>query len=383
MKIFLVAGARPNFMKIAPIYAEMKKHPESFDPVIVHTGQHYDEKMSKIFFEELKMPKPHIYLGVGSGTHARQTAQIMEKFEAVLLEHQPDAVMVVGDVNSTVACSLVAAKIRYPDTRKRPQIIHVEAGLRSFDWNMPEEVNRVLTDHLSDLLFTTCDDGDANLKKEGIPPEKVVQVGNVMIDSLVQFLPLARRSTILETLNAEFAEILSEPLQPGGFALATLHRPSNVDAPEALGMILEAFVEISRSLPIVFPMHPRTRKLMAQLPETVQHDVQTSAILITDPLGYLDFLFLEQAARLVLTDSGGVQEETSFLGIPCLTLRPNTERPVTISLGTNKLVPLNKEAIVAATERILGGQAKAGQPIPLWDGHAAKRMVAFLQEKAW
>ena len=380
MKVFLVAGARPNFMKIAPIYAEMKRHPEHFEPIIVHTGQHYDEKMSKIFFEDLKMPRPHIYLGVGSGTHAHQTAQIMMKFEKVLLEHQPDAVMVVGDVNSTIACSLVASKIRYPDTRKRPQIIHVEAGLRSFDWNMPEEINRVLTDHLSDLLFTTCDDGDINLKKEGIPPEKILQVGNVMIDSLVQFLPLARKSPILETLNRQFQEKLAEPLREGAFALATLHRPSNVDTPKSLGMILEAFVDISREVPILFPMHPRTQKLLGSLPQSVQQDVAASAILITDPLGYLDFLFLEQAARLVLTDSGGVQEETSFLGIPCLTLRPNTERPVTITLGTNQLVPLQKEAIVTAAREFLHGKTKAGQPIPLWDGHAAERMVAFLQE---
>ncbi len=380
MKIFLVAGARPNFMKIAPIFAEMKKHPDFFEPIIVHTGQHYDEKMSKIFFEELKMPKPHIYLGVGSGTHAHQTAQIMEKFEAVLLKHQPDAVMVVGDVNSTIACSLVAAKIRYPESRRRPQIIHVEAGLRSFDWNMPEEVNRVLTDHLSDLLFTTCKDGDENLAHEGIPSEKVVLVGNVMIDSLVQFLPLARKSTILDDLNRHFAEKLASPLREGEFALATLHRPSNVDAPESLGMILEAFVEISQEVPIVFPMHPRTQKLMGKLPEAVQRHVAASAILITDPLGYLDFLFLEQAAKLVLTDSGGVQEETSFLNIPCLTLRPNTERPVTIAKGTNRLVPLNRETILQTAREALAGKNRAARPIFYWDGYAAERLVTYLME---
>ena len=380
MKVFLVAGARPNFMKIAPIYAEMKKDPDFFDPIIVHTGQHYDEKMSKIFFDDLKMPKPHIYLGVGSGTHAHQTAQIMEKFEAILLEHRPDWVLVVGDVNSTIACSLVAAKIRYPESHKRPLIAHVEAGLRSFDWNMPEEVNRVLTDHLSDLLFTTCRDGDENLAHEGIPAEKIVFVGNVMIDSLVQFLPLARKSGILVDLNRTFSEKLSEPLHEGSFALATLHRPSNVDSPDSLGMILEAFVEISRELPIVFPMHPRTQKLMGQLPAKIRRDVEESAILITDPLGYLDFLFLEQAARLVLTDSGGVQEETSFLKIPCLTLRPNTERPITITEGTNRLVPLTTEAIVSAAREALSGQEGArSTSIPLWDGHAAERIVTYLK----
>ncbi len=380
MKVFLVAGARPNFMKIAPIYAEMKKHPDFFDPIIVHTGQHYDEKMSKIFFDDLKMPKPHIYLGVGSGTHAHQTAQIMEKFEAILLEHRPDWVLVVGDVNSTIACSLVAAKIRYPKSRRRPLIAHVEAGLRSFDWNMPEEVNRVLTDHLSDLLFTTCRDGDENLAHEGIPAEKIVFVGNVMIDSLVQFLPLARKSGILVDLNRTFSEKLSEPLHECSFALATLHRPSNVDSPDSLGMILEAFVEISRELPIVFPMHPRTQKLMGQLPAKIRRDVEESVILITDPLGYLDFLFLEQAARLVLTDSGGVQEETSFLKIPCLTLRPNTERPITITEGTNRLVPLTTEAIVSAAREALSGQGgERSTSIPLWDGHAAERIVTYLK----
>jgi len=368
-------------MKIAPIYVEMKKYPDFFEPIIVHTGQHYDRKMSKIFFEELKMPRPDIYLGVGSGTHAHQTAQIMKKFETILLEHQPDWVLVVGDVNSTIACSLVAAKIRYPESHRRPRIIHVEAGLRSFDWNMPEEVNRVLTDHLSDRLFTTCEDGNRNLAHEGIPAEKVVLVGNVMIDSLVQFLPLARKSTIFEELNRRFAEKLAEPLREGRFALATLHRPSNVDTPESLGMIMEAFVEISRELPIVFPMHPRTQKLMGKLLASVQHDVAASAILITDPLGYLDFLFLEQAAKLVLTDSGGVQEETSFLNIPCLTLRPNTERPITITEGTNRLVPLNREAIVQTTKEVLSGKTKTAHPILYWDGHAAERIIGYLKEK--
>ncbi len=382
MTVFLVAGARPNFMKIAPIYAEMKKHPDFFNPIIVHTGQHYDEKMSKVFFDELKMPKPHIYLGVGSGTHAHQTAQIMEKFEAILLEHRPDWVLVVGDVNSTIACSLVAAKIRYPENKKRPQIAHVEAGLRSFDWDMPEEVNRVLTDHLSDLLFTTCADGDENLAREGISKEKIVFVGNVMIDSLVQFLPLARKSTILKDLSDRFGGKLAQPLREKGFALVTLHRPSNVDSPDSLSMILEAFVEISRELPLIFPMHPRTRKLMGQLPEAVRRDVETNLILLTEPLGYLDFLFLEQAARLVLTDSGGVQEETSFLGVPCLTLRPNTERPVTITEGTNRLIPLEKQAIVAAAREVLDGKTKSGKAIPLWDGRAAERIVAYLKKRA-
>ncbi|HDZ12966.1 MAG TPA: UDP-N-acetylglucosamine 2-epimerase (non-hydrolyzing), partial [Bacteroidetes bacterium] len=337
------------------------------------------ERMSKIFFEDLKMPKPHIYLGVGSGTHAHQTAQIMIAFEEILLKYRPDLVLVVGDVNSTIACSLVAAKIRYPETRNHPAIGHVEAGLRSFDRDMPEEANRVLTDHLSDILFTTCSDGGKNLAHEGIPAEKVVFVGNVMIDSLVQFLPLARSSTVLDDLNRTFSERLREPLQEKAFALATLHRPSNVDSSESLSMILEAFAEISRDVPIVFPMHPRTQKLMKGLPDKTRRAIDQNPVLITDPLGYLDFLFLEQAAKLVLTDSGGVQEETSFLNIPCLTLRPNTERPITLTEGTNRLVPLEKEAIIDFAGKSLNGTVKQARSIRFWDGRAAERMVAYLE----
>ena len=382
MKIFLVAGARPNFMKIAPIYKQLTKFPKDFKPIIVHTGQHYDEKMSKIFFEDLQIPKPHIYLGVGSGSHAYQTAQIMIRFEKVLLEHQPDMVMVVGDVNSTVACSLVASKIVYSDSdRRRPIIAHVEAGLRSFDWNMPEETNRVLTDHLSDILFTTCSDANQNLIKEGIALQKIAFVGNVMIDSLVQFMSLAKKSNILNQLSHQFAERISRPLEEGKFALVTLHRPSNVDDPKVLGMILNAFVEISERIPIVFPMHPRTQKLTRQLPKTLLETLSNRPILITEPVGYLDFLYLEQAAKLVLTDSGGVQEETTYLNIPCLTLRPNTERPITIREGTNRLVPLEKETIVKYALDSLNEVSKSTRPIKYWDGQAAKRIVEYLRKR--
>ncbi|HHM24343.1 MAG TPA: UDP-N-acetyl glucosamine 2-epimerase [Bacteroidetes bacterium] len=411
MKVFLVAGARPNFMKIAPVYRAMQEN-GFFDPVIVHTGQHYDAKMSKVFFEELELPEPHIYLGVGSGTHAEQTAEIMKRFEPHLTELQPDLVMVVGDVNSTVACSLVAAKVRYPGERlaeywqryerflqsranlpgvreehrkqKRshaaPLVAHIEAGLRSFDFDMPEEINRIETDHLSDILFTTCDDGDENLLREGVDPRKIFQVGNVMIDSLRSFLPKARQSGILQELNRIWRRKHSEPLTAGGYALVTLHRPSNVDHPQMLRMILSALMEISGEIPVIFPMHPRTQKLLAQLDDEFRKRLSRSRLLITDPIGYLDFLYLEKHARIVLTDSGGVQEETSYLGVPCLTLRPNTERPVTIREGTNRLVPLRKESIVEFARQAL--QRTSWQPasIRFWDGRAAQRIVGTLTE---
>ena len=327
MKILHVVGARPNFMKIAPIMEEVAKYPARFQQVLVHTGQHYDDNMSKVFFEELELTQPDIYLGVGSGSHAEQTARIMLAFEPVLLEHRPDWVIVVGDVNSTVACALTAAKLGV-------KVAHVEAGLRSFDRTMPEEYNRVLTDHIADLLFTTEPSANENLRREGISEEKVHFVGNVMIDTLLRH---KKRALALDVLG-------KYGLQPQGFALLTLHRPSNVDVPEVLAGILDALAEVQARLPIIFPAHPRTRQRIDDLgldnPQSTFRNLQ-----LIEPLGYLEFLNLMANAQLVLTDSGGIQEETTVLGVPlrqgsgqaCLTLRKNTERPVTVTQGTKPL----------------------------------------------
>jgi UDP-N-acetylglucosamine 2-epimerase (non-hydrolysing) len=406
LKIFLVAGARPNFMKIAPLYDEMKKHPAAFEPIIVHTGQHYDENMSKVFFDDLELPRPDIYLDVGSGTHAEQTAEIMKRFEPQLLRHQPELVIVVGDVNSTLACALTAVKMRMPSDNLRrvweryehfiqnrktenenrkfkarvrsgeaPILAHVEAGERSFDCSMPEEINRVTTDVLSDILFTTCGDSDDNLLAEGINPRTIFRVGNIMIDSLQKFLPKAAQSNFLK----------KSPLTKGDkggyedFALVTLHRPGNVDDPSTLAAILSALVRISARVPIIFPMHPRTRKLMANLDPTLRQRVAQSQILITDPLGYLDFLHLQTQARLVLTDSGGVQVETSYLGIPCLTLRKATEWQITLREGTNQLVIPKEDEIVQAANSIFSKSKFQPARIKFWDGHTAERIVEILQ----
>ena len=359
LRVFLVAGARPNFMKIEPIYRQMKHCPRAFEPIIVHTGQHYDENMSKIFFEELSLPKPDIYLGVGSGTHAEQTAEIMKRFEPQLLKHKPDLVLVVGDVNSTIACALTAVKIRIPSTKlsaywqlyenyiesrksdykittehklhirshEAPIIAHVEAGERSFDFSMPEEINRVATDVFSDLFFTTCQDSDENLVAEGIDPRKIFRVGNVMIDSLQNFLPTANGSDILNRLNKNHRPQSNNPIKEHDYTLVTLHRPGNVDNADVFEGILSALVEISTQIPVIFPMHPRTRKKFGR---RLQNKILQSRLLIVEPVGYLDFLKLQSKARMVLTDSGGIQVETSYLGIPCLTVRPNTEWQITI-----------------------------------------------------
>jgi len=350
--IFTVVGARPNFMKAAPVHAAFVRAGVAHE--IIHTGQHYDEAMSKVFFEELGMPRPTVDLEVGSGSHAEQTAAVMVGLERFFLEKKPRAVLVVGDVNSTLAASLVAAKLGI-------FVGHIEAGLRSSDWTMPEEVNRVVTDTLADLLLTPSPDADRNLLAEGCAPESIARVGNVMIDTLMEHLPRARALDVPGRLG----------LQEAGYAVLTLHRPSNVDDPKILQGILGAVGRIAERLPVVFPVHPRTRKNIAaagleELP----------GIVLTDPLGYLDFLSLTSRARLVLTDSGGLQEESTVLGIPCLTLRKNTERPITIEQGTNVLVGTDPETIVAEAERALAdGNGKPHRVPALWDGQTAGRIV--------
>ncbi|HEX6626157.1 MAG TPA: UDP-N-acetylglucosamine 2-epimerase (non-hydrolyzing) [Pyrinomonadaceae bacterium] len=362
LKVINVVGARPNFMKVAPIVEAMRRRASEFAPLVVHTGQHYDERMSDAFFRDLGLPRPDVHLGVGSGTHARQTAAVMERFEPVVLEERPDWVVVVGDVNSTLACALVCAKLLVP-------VAHVEAGLRSRDRTMPEEINRLVTDQLSDLLLTPSVDADANLRAEGIPDERIRFVGNVMIDSLLKQLERAASSNARADLGVEGRD----------YAVVTLHRPSNVDERVTLARIVSALEEIGARLPVVFPIHPRTRKNLAEfgLLEEVE---RRGRVRLVEPLGYLDFLRLYSGARLVLTDSGGIQEETTALGIPCLTLRENTERPVTVELGTNRVVGTDPARIIgAAQEALEGGAGRCARRVPpLWDGHAADRILDAL-----
>lgn len=361
MNVLSVVGARPNFMKVAPIHKELENRSGHVSR-IVHTGQHYDERMSDVFFRQLGLPQPHIYLGVGSGSHAQQTASIMSTFEPVLKKERPDALVVVGDVNSTLACALVAVKLGIP-------VAHVEAGLRSFDRSMPEEINRLVTDSISDLLLVSEQSGLDNLRREGVPVEKTVLVGNVMIDSIVWFLETARKLSVLSDYN----------LAAGSYALVTMHRPSNVDDINRLAMIVDTLERIGNILPVIFPAHPRT---IARLKSAGLYDWLASApgVHLTEPLGYLEFLHLMDKAAAVLTDSGGIQEETTYLGIPCLTVRENTERPVTVEIGTNRLVPLSPDRIV---ERVLSAdelRREAAVP-PLWDGHASSRIVDALQTR--
>lgn len=357
--IHLIVGARPNFMKMAPLYKALKERSSSYIPALIHTGQHYDEKMSKLFFEDLGMPEPDAYLHVGSGTHGQQTARIIERYEEhILAGNRPDMVIVAGDVNSTIACALVAKKLHIP-------VAHLEAGLRSFDDRMPEEINRVLTDRISDLLLTPSVDGNDNLIKEGVPPEKIHFVGNIMIDSLIEHREKAESSWIKQELGIEE----NEP-----YVLVTLHRPSNVDEVTGLSMLLTAFEAIGRNIRIVFPMHPRTSKNIERLGLNEQI-AKIPNLSITEPIGYLDFMKLQMNAKFILTDSGGIQEESTFFGVPCLTLRENTERPITITEGTNQLVPLDSQSIIQYCMDVLNGKVKTGCVPKYWDGKTAERVV--------
>jgi UDP-N-acetylglucosamine 2-epimerase (non-hydrolysing) len=365
IKVINVVGARPNFMKVAPVVEAMGRRASEFASLVVHTGQHYDARMSDAFFRDLGLPKPDVHLEVGSASHAQQTAAVMQRFEPVVIAERPDWVVVVGDVNSTLACALVCAKLGV-------RVAHVEAGLRSRDRAMPEEINRILTDQLADLLLTPSADADRNLLAEGIPPERIRLVGNVMIDSLFKHLPLAGRSKVREQLNVEGRD----------YAVVTLHRPSNVDDAGVLRRILSALSALSARLPVVFPAHPRTRKMLAEF-GLADEFARGDGLRLIEPLGYLDFLRLFSGAALVLTDSGGIQEETTALGIPCLTLRENTERPVTVESGTNRIVGTDTERIIREAEAALE-RTRTDEPTrvpPLWDGHAAERILDALADK--
>lgn len=363
MKIINVVGARPNFMKMAPIIEAMNKYPQKIQHMLLHTGQHYDEKMSKAFFVDLGMPKPDIDLEVGSGSQAEQTGKIMVEFERVCVAEKPDLIIVVGDVNSTMACTITAKKLGI-------QVAHVEAGLRSRDMNMPEEINRLCTDVLCDYLYTTDPIADKNLRSEGVPEEKIRFVGNVMIDTLLKHKQIASRLKLRDSLG----------LKAGKYATLTMHRPSNVDCKETLKGILDALQKISSELPIIFPIHPRTRKMVEQFDFShyFNNDSAVSGIHLMEPLGYLEFLHLNMQARLVLTDSGGLQEETTVLGVPCITMRNNTERPITCEVGTNVMVGNQPEEILKQAMNILNGTIKPGGIPEKWDGHAAERIVDHL-----
>jgi UDP-N-acetylglucosamine 2-epimerase (non-hydrolysing) len=355
MRIVHVIGARPNFMKAAPVIRALSAY--SVEQIVVHTGQHYDFNMSDVFFQQLGMPAPDVNLQVGSGSHAQQTAHIMCRFEPVVLEKKPDLVVVYGDVNSTVAAALVCSKLMV-------RVAHVEAGLRSFDREMPEEINRLVTDQLSDLLFTPSEDGNRNLVREGIAPEKVFLAGNVMIDTLVRMLPEADRR-----LPADL---------PARYALVTLHRPSNVDDLDWLRSLLSSLEHVGHELEVIFPVHPRTRQKISSL--GIGHE-NKGQIRFLEPLPYLDFLALQKHAAVVITDSGGIQEETTFLGVPCLTVRENTERPVTVTIGTNVLVGRDTALLTSELARVLSHKKKNTGVPPLWDGHAAERIAAVIAGK--
>jgi len=361
MKIISIVGARPNFMKVAPLNKEFSKYSHRVNHKICHTGQHFDEKMSKVFFNDLNLPEPDFYLGVGSGSHAVQTAKIMIEFEKVLLDEKPDLVCVVGDVNSTIACSIVASKLNI-------KIAHVEAGLRSFDRCMPEEINRMVTDTLSNFLFVSETSGLENLKREGIPNSKVFYIGNIMIDSLVHYLGRVDQSNIM----AEYQ------LKKHNYILVTFHRPSNVDSDSDIQSLVELLNSLSERRKLIFPVHPRTMKKL-QGNELV--DKMNPNIIATNPIGYIDFLCLMKNAELVITDSGGIQEETTYLGVQCLTVRENTERPATVNIGTNQLVGIDISTIKNAANEVLDGKIKKGGVPKLWDGKTAERIVSILMEK--
>jgi len=408
-KWILVVGARPNFMKVAPLIRAIDKHNSSRDSslvtihyLLVHTGQHYDATMSDAFFRDLKLPEPDLHLGVGSGNHGEQTGKVLIEFEKVLLKEKPDLVIVVGDVNSTLACALAAVKLHI-------RVAHVEAGLRSFDRNMPEEINRLLTDAISDYLFTPSPEGDENLAKEGIPPDKIFLVGDIMVDSLLFHLDQAKSTNILSRLGLKpqssdfrssssplhaLGSTLQAPCSTLPYALMTLHRPANVDDKQALEKIVRGLLEVSAHFPILFPVHPRTAKQIKAFDmegsfqfhsspdikpeEYFENEALKRKIHCFSPLGYLDFLNLMSNAKVVLTDSGGIQEETTVLNIPCITLRDTTERPITLTEGTNVLVHNDPEKIVAEVRKVLDGQTRVSQCPSLWDGHTAERIVAIL-----
>jgi UDP-N-acetylglucosamine 2-epimerase (non-hydrolysing) len=352
MHILHVVGARPNFMKAAPVMRALGGRP-NVRQTLVHTGQHYDANMSDVFFVQLGIPEPDVNLHVGSGSHAQQTAEIMSRFEPVVLEKKPDIVLVYGDVNSTVAAALVCSKLGI-------KVGHVEAGLRSFDRTMPEEINRLMTDQLADILFTPSEDADVNLQREGIASEKIYRVGNVMIDSLVRLLPAAERC------NGNAV--------PGRFALVTLHRPANVDNGTVLKDILESLLEINRELHVVFPVHPRTRQRISDF------GIDASKLHLLDPMPYIEFLALQRRATVVITDSGGIQEETTYLGVPCLTLRNNTERPATVDFGTNVIIGQDGARLKTELAKVLSGNRKTNRIPPLWDGYASDRIAAVLEK---
>jgi len=352
MHILHVVGARPNLMKVAPVLSALKQY-SKIKQTLIHTGQHYDTNMSDIFFQQLEIPAPDVNLGVGSGSHARQTADIMTRFEPVVLERKPDLVLVYGDVNSTVAAALVCSKLQI-------QVGHVEAGLRSFDRTMPEEINRLCTDQLADLLFTPSADGDENLAREGVAASKIHRVGNVMIDSLVRLLPAAAG----KNLNG----------LPDRYVLVTLHRPANVDNDQTLKRILGYLLELNSQLKVVFPVHPRTRQRIAEF------GFDASQMDLREPLPYIEFLALQRRATVVVTDSGGIQEETTYLKVPCLTLRNNTERPVTVTMGTNILVGQDGARLRSELGKVLQGKHKQGEVPPLWDGHAGRRISEILSK---
>jgi UDP-N-acetylglucosamine 2-epimerase (non-hydrolysing) len=403
MKIMLVVGARPNFMKAMPILAAIQDHnrqvankkPDSqttqtIRPILVHTGQHYDRAMSDQFFDDLDLPEPDFHLGVGSGTHAQQTAEIMRRFEQIVMSERPDMVMVVGDVNSTLACALATSKVAFDAKGARPLIAHVEAGLRSFDKSMPEEINRIVTDHVSDLLFATEESGVRNLEREGVPSEKIHLVGNTMIDSLLGLQNKADSSSILSDLNLRAGSENGSKGRVSQYALLTLHRPSNVDQKEAFREILEGIRELADSCPVIFPAHPRTKKQIREFglepffaSETQGDGVAggcakvTNGVRVTEPLGYLDFLCLMKHAALVITDSGGIQEETTSLGIPCVTVRTATERPVTVMHGTNRIAGVDAKGIREAARLQLQSKNSGRQPA-LWDGKSAERILSAI-----